>query len=372
MANQVYTALGLMSGTSLDGVDAAFIETDGERVFAFGPTLTIPFAERTDIEGAITAALNWQFDGPAPNIFAQAEDAIDRAHVQAISEICDANPQWARRMDIIGYHGQTILHHPATRKQQGRTLQLGRSEVLACKFNVPCAYDFRTADVAAGGQGAPLAPIYHEALSEMTLLRGRVAVINIGGVSNVTLIEEGRPLRATDCGPGNGPLDSWMALKSGAAIDRDGASAWAGHVDHARVERWLRRPFFKRAMPRSADRYDFDVLGAMRGMNVDDGAATLASFTAQAIARDLNTFDPDIVIVCGGGRRNLAIMGMLSMHLGKPVSAAEDFGWDGDALEAQAFGYLAVRTLRNLPISFPGTTGAPRAMSGGQVFRPRR
>jgi len=231
-------------------------------------------------------------------------------------------------------------------------------------------YDFRSADVEAGGQGAPLAPIYHKALAAYSNLTGCVAVVNIGGVSNMTLIEDEAPLIATDCGPGNGPLDSWMTLNGRGSYDIDGQASWAGHVDMARIDRWLARDFFKRPMPRSADRYDFDVLADMQDMSVEDGAATLASFCAQSIARDLKAFAPQTVIVCGGGRHNPAIMGMLDMHCAAKVLKAEDVGWDGDALEAQAFAYLAVRSLRGLPISFPGTTGVKQPMSGGVVVHP--
>ena len=370
MSPDTYIALGLMSGTSLDGVDAAFIETDGERIFSFGPTHFQPYQVGHPINDAIEAALAWRFNGPAPNILSQAEDYIDRAHERAVSRICALHPDWARRMKVIGYHGQTVLHIPPTKSEYGQTLQLGQGRRLAATFNVPCVYDFRSADIAAGGQGAPLAPIYHEALSQMSFLSGRVAVVNIGGVSNVTFIEDGEPLRATDCGPGNGPLDSWMQLRTGQALDKDGALSWAGVVDHERVDTWLRKRFFRRPMPRSADRYDFNVLPTMKDMTTEDGAATLASFTAQAIARDLAEFDPETVIICGGGGHNPAIMGMLKAHVRCPIKLASHVGWDGDALEAQAFGFLAVRTLKNLPISFPGTTGVSQPMTGGVVARP--
>ncbi len=370
MSAKSYIALGLMSGTSLDGVDAAFIETDGEQIYSFGPKHFHSFQQTHLIKESIEAALKWRFDGPAPNILSQAEDYIDREHERAVSRICSQHPDWAKRMEVIGYHGQTILHVPPTKSETGRTLQLGQGRRLATIFNVPCVYDFRSADVAVGGQGAPLAPIYHEALCQMSFLTGRIAVVNIGGVSNVTFVEDGKPLRATDCGPGNGPLDSWMELRTGEALDKDGRLAWAGQVDHGLIEKWLRKRFFKRPIPRSADRYDFDVIRDMKSLSNEDGAATLAAFTAQAIASDVTPFDPQTVIICGGGGHNPAIMGMLRAHLSCSVKTAASVGWDGDALEAQAFGYLAVRALRGLPISFPGITGAPSPMTGGVVVRP--
>jgi len=255
------------------------------------------------VKEAVQTALKWRFKGPPPNSLQIGSDYIDAVHVKAVESL------GMNDVDIIGYHGQTVFHHPAIGKSKGQTLQLGNGQTLARKFGVPCVYDFRTADVEAGGQGAPLAPIYHKALAAYSELSGRVAVVNIGGVSNVTLIEGDAPLIATDCGPGNGPLDSWMSLKGAGRYDKNGR-------------------------------------------------------------RDLKSFDPNSIIICGGGRHNPAIMGMLDMHTTGAVMKAEDVGWDGDALEAQAFAYLAVRTLRGLPISFPGTTGVKTPMTGGVVVHP--
>ena len=195
-------------------------------------------------------------------------------------------------------------------------------------------------------------------------------MVNIGGVSNVTLLESDNPLIATDCGPGNGPLDSWMSLKSGKSLDAGGEMSFKGQADFKRIAKWLESDFFNRPIPRSADRYDFDVLSDMRDMSLEDGAATLASFCAQSIARDMKAFNPDSIIVCGGGRHNPTIMRMIEIHTEGKVMSAEDVGWDGDALEAQAFAYLAVRALKGLPISFPGTTGVPAPITGGVVARP--
>jgi len=274
--------------------------------------------------------LKWRFSGPSPNNFAAAEAVIDTAHIDAIGKM---------KADIIGYHGQTILHHPPVEGKRGQTLQLGRGERLADTFSTPVAYDFRTADVAAGGQGAPLAPIYHEALVRYSKLVGRVAVLNIGGVSNVSLVEDGKLKWATDCGPGNGPLDNWISSQGAGYYDKDGAASLAGDVNHGLIAKWFQQDFFRRSIPRSADRYDFNVLGDLFNVNL-------------------------------GGRKNPAIMAMLDMHIDADILSAEAVGWDGDMLEAQAFAYLAVRTLKGLPISFPETTGAPRPLKGGRVAYP--
>ena len=363
MDEKIYTALGLMSGTSLDGIDVTIIETDGVDIFGFGASKERPFSdtEKIVLRRATQDALNWRFNGPPPNSFAQAEAIIDAAHIAAIGDM---------GADIVGYHGQTILHHPPVDGESGQTLQLGRGEVLANKLDIPVAYDFRTADVEAGGQGAPLTPIYHEALVRYSKLKGRVAVVNIGGVSNVTAIEDGKILWATDCGPGNGPLDSWVSQKTDTDFDVDGRLSFSGIVHFNKINQWLNRDFFNRPIPRSADRYDFDVLDEMEGLSLEDGAATLASFCAQSIARDLRRLEAKTVIVCGGGRKNPAIMAMLDVHCAANVVSAEHVGWDGDMLEAQAFAYLAVRTFKGLPISFPETTGALRPLRGGRIAYP--
>lgn len=374
MGQASYIALGLMSGTSLDGVDAAFLETDGERIIRFGPGLTQDYtaSDRDTLTQATQAALRWQFSGSAPNSFAAAEDVIARAHIAAVTSVCNAHPDWANKLDIIGFHGQTVLHHPPIGAQKGRTLQLGHGQALADRFGVPVAYDFRSDDVAAGGQGAPLAPIYHKALTEYSDIKGPCAVLNIGGVSNVTLIDA-ENLIATDCGPGNGPLDNWMLEKTGSEYDAGGRKSLGGIPDFTRIYAWLEAEFFKKPFPKSADRYDFDVLSDITDLTAKDGAATLAAFSALSIEKSLRDIElvPDTLIICGGGRYNKAMLWMLREHLSADVKTAEHMGWNGDAVEAEAFAYLAVRTKLGLPISFPMTTGAPKPMMGGRVAVPQ-
>ena len=373
--NTPYIALGLMSGTSLDGIDAAFLETNGEDILSFGPSLSVPFRDRSLLQDTIKAALDWGFEGARPDIFTRAQDFLDRAHIKAVQQICHAHPDWAQRLAVIGYHGQTVLHHPARDGFKGQSLQLGDGAVLAREFGLPCVYDFRSADIRAGGQGAPLAPIYHQALCGYAGLKGHIAVINIGGVSNATFIAPHAPLRASDCGPGNGPLDSWVQHHGLGAYDKDGALSLAGTHRQDLIDNWLARDFFTRPIPRSADRYDFDVLADMQGLSLEDGAATLAQFCVQALVRNMQDFTPDMMIVCGGGRHNPAIMQglsrqILSGQIGTEIIDSDDIGCDGDALEAQAFAFMAVRSLRGLPISFKGTTGISRDMTGGVVAYP--
>ena len=367
MIRKCIKVIGLMSGTSLDGVDAAIIETDGERIVGFGPAQTFEYsaAERNVLTETMAAAVIWDFDGPPPNIFSRAQDIVDAAHLRAVTGLMAAHNLTAGDIDLIGYHGQTVLHRGATPARRGDTLQIGHGKRLSVATGLPVVFDFRSADVAAGGQGAPLAPIYHKALCDHAGLTGRIAVVNIGGVSNVTLIDGDAPLIAGDCGPGNGPLDSFIKARTGAAYDSGGALSLSAIPDFALIDRWLRAPFFSRPLPRSADRYEFDVLGDVAGKSDGEGAATLAAFCALSIARDLRGFEPQTVIICGGGRHNRAIMYMLQNHCTGDVVSADSLGWDGDALEAQAFAYMAARTLQGLPISFPGTTGVDEAMVGG-------
>jgi len=356
-----------MSGTSLDGVDVALIETDGESVNAFGPSLSVPMSDalRADLSETTQAALAWGFEGPIPNSLSLVSSQVDAVHIAAIQRFAIEQADAFAKVEAIGYHGQTVAHDPS----KGRSLQLGDGRALADAFGLPCVFDFRSADVAAGGEGAPLAPIFHQALVEGAGIAEGTAVLNLGGVGNVSVFTP--TLAASDTGPANGPLDQWMA-KHGSAYDADGATSLSGVPDFERVERWLNAPFFQRDVPRSADRYDFDVMEQMVGLSLADGAATLAAFTALSVKQTLAQMGhaTERLILCGGGRLNQAMRDMLSLELDCAVSVAEDWGWDGDAIEAQAFAYLAARTLNDLPISFPATTRTPHPMVGGRIARP--
>jgi anhydro-N-acetylmuramic acid kinase len=349
-------AIGLMSGTSLDGVDAAWLETDGESVTAFGPMLTIPYdpALRRDLRAILDRAVGLAASDPD---LLSATDRLTDAHIRAVRAL-------ERPADLIGFHGQTILHQP----DRGRTWQIGDAARLARETGVPVAYDFRSADVAAGGEGAPLAPAYHAALARD--LPRPLVVLNIGGVANVTWIGADGALIAFDTGPGNGPLDDWLALHTGQPFDRDGALARSGTPDAAVLGRLMAAPYFARPAPKSLDRLDFSRALAASGVDAlrpADGAATLVAFTAASVAVSVFPAAPRRWLVTGGGRRNPAIMAALRAALHVPVEPVEAVGWDGDALEAQCFGFLAVRVARGLALSFPGTTGVPTAMPGGRV-----
>ncbi len=348
-----------MSGTSLDGIDVAMIETDGRAQVVPGPALTIPYPD--DFRERLRAVLG----GAGPTAAVEAE--LTRLHAEAVERFLAGHPGTVA--DIVGFHGHTILHRPAER----RTWQLGDGAELARRLGIDVVADFRSADVAAGGQGAPLAPLYHAALA--ATLPKPIAILNIGGVANVTWIggkgigETGEIL-AFDTGPGNALIDDWVRRHAGAAADIDGAFAAAGHASAAHVARFLRHPFFDRPPPKSLDRDDFRA-AAPESLALNDGAATLTEMTAAAVAAACRHFPapPREWLVCGGGRHNPALMAALGRRLAAPVRPVEAVGWDGDALEARAFAYLAVRSLAGLPLSLPSTTGVPRPMRGGRLFR---
>ena len=353
---EMLRTIGLMSGTSLDGVDAAWLETDGEVVSAFGPTLTLPYDERlrADLRRILDHAATLDADDRRVKL---AAARLTEYHVRAVAAL-------GREADLIGFHGQTILHQPDRR----RTWQIGDAAELAWRTGVPVASDFRSADVAAGGEGAPLAPAYHAALARD--MPKPLAVLNIGGVANVTWIGADGTLIAFDTGPGNGPLDDWIARRTGATFDADGAVAREGRADPDVLRRLLAHPYFARPAPKSLDRLDFTAAltqSGLEALSTPDGAATLVAFTAAAVIATTLPAPPLRWLVTGGGRRNPAIMAALRQRSGVPVDPVEAVGWDGDALEAQCFGFLAARVRAGLPISYPGTTGAPRPLPGGRI-----
>ena len=349
----MWRALGLMSGTSLDGIDAAMIETDGQERVTPGPSLTIPYHE------TFRERLRSVLGGVGP--VAEVEQELTRLHADAVEQFFGHHQ--ATAIDIIGFHGHTILHRPAER----RTWQLGDGALLARLLGLDVVADFRSADVTAGGEGAPLAPLFHAAL--VGALRKPLAVLNIGGVANVTWIGSGGQVLAFDIGPGNALIDDWVRQRTGAAADIDGAFARAGRASTTHIARFLTLPFFGLPPPKSLDRDEFRAI-VPEGLSLEDGAATVTEMTAAAVATAVRHFpEPPLEwLVCGGGRRNPALMEALRRRLGASVRPVEQVGWDGDALEAQAFAYLAVRSVRGLPLSLPSTTGVSALISGGRLF----
>jgi anhydro-N-acetylmuramic acid kinase len=355
-------AIGLMSGTSGDGIDAALLKTDGERIVETGPGIGQAYdpAFRARLKSAYG-----QWDPPAG-----LERALTERHAELVLRLIAQVGMKPSDLGVIGFHGQTILHEP----ERHRTRQIGDGALLAALTGVPVVNDFRSADMAAGGEGAPFAPVYHRALAGG--LEKPVAMLNIGGVSNVTWIGpddlEGRAaLIAFDTGPGNALIDDWALRHTGDPVDRDGALARRGTVDAAAVARFLQNPYFARPAPKSLDRDAFKGF-SLGDLNAADGAATLTAITAAAIAAAVERLPapPKRWLVCGGGRHNPVLMDALRARLAAAVDPIEAIGWNGDLIEAHAFAFMAVRSLQGLPISFPGTTGVKQPTTGGVVHRP--
>jgi anhydro-N-acetylmuramic acid kinase len=365
-------AIGLMSGTSLDGVDVALIETDGERIARFGPVGYRAYAdgERALLQRALADAVSLTDRASRTGAVAEADEFVTRVHAEAVGRFLEANGLARQTIDVVGFHGQTILHRPAA----GLTVQIGDGAALAQRLGIPVVFDFRAADVAAGGQGAPLVPVFHRALARELDRPGPIAVLNIGGVANVTYVDGARDPIACDTGPGNALIDDFMRARTGAGFDRDGAAAAAGQSDEDFIAGVLSDPFFAAACPKSLDRNAFATHGSrLRPPSVADGAATLTALTAATVARIVPHLPqaPRSWIVGGGGARNRTLLRMLASRLAPAaIETADAVGWSADALEAQAFAYLAVRRLRGLPITFPTTTGAPGPLTGGVLAAP--
>jgi anhydro-N-acetylmuramic acid kinase len=372
-AKKTLRVLGFMTGTSLDAVDMAVIDTDGEAILGFGPAgeLKLDAGTRGIVQQAIDDGLKWPRDRPEPESFEAARIAVADIHLEAARGFMAEHGLDATTLDLVGVHGQTVLHEAPTPDRIGRTVQLIDAQRLAKGLGIRTAYDFRTADVAAGGQGAPLAPIYHAALTQKAGLVGPVAVLNLGGVGNITLIRADGQLQAFDTGPANGMVDQLVQSRTGGRMDEGGALAASGHIDQSVLKAYLAHPYFSAIGPKSLDRYDF-TLEPVAYLSLEDAAATLTAFAVEAVRLGVERCSerPTKVVVCGGGRHNPVLLQAIREAVGLSVTTAEDETWRGDSIEAEAFAYLAARCAMGLPISFPGTTGVPAPMTGGLIVEP--
>jgi len=364
-------AIGLMSGTSRDGIDAALIRTDGEGETESLEFHAMPYEEgfRIRLAEACQRAMAMESPGFEPLIAAVTEE-LTELHVQAVADLLGRSGLMAEEVDVIGFHGHTVAHRP----DRGWTWQIGDGAALAGAFGITVVGDLRSADVAAGGQGAPLLPIYHRALAHD--LAKPVAILNLGGVANITFvgadgIGADGGLIAFDTGMASGLIDNWMQAEGNLPFDEGGLVAASGQINDAVLNAMLENPWFDAPPPKSIDREEFTI-DPVRGLSLADGAATLTAFTAQSVARGLRLLPqrPKAIFVAGGGRHNGTLMRMLEEATGIAVSSGDDLGWNGDSVEAEGFAYMAVRRLHGLPISFPGTTGAPAPMTGGVIFAP--
>ena len=363
--------LGFMSGTSLDGVDAAVIDTDGEQVVAFGPAVLEPYSdfEREAVLAATREALVWNGDGAQPRSFADAGKLVIAAHLRAVDKLlakAGASTS-AAQFALAAFHGQTVLHRPDVQL----TVQIGDPRALAKALGVPVIADMRQADLAAGGEGAPLVPLYHQALARRIGGEFPLAFLNVGGVANLTWIGADGRLVAHDTGPGNGLIDLLVQARGLGQYDVGGRIAAAGTADAGLVAQYMATDYFTRSGPKSLDRFDFP-LEPLARLSTEDAAATLVAFTAAAVAHSARTLpsQPNCWYVCGGGRHNPELMRVLGNQLGTLCVSVDDHGLRGDFIEAEAMAFLAARSVRGLPLTLPETTGVPVPTTGGVRYNP--
>jgi anhydro-N-acetylmuramic acid kinase len=361
----VKTVLGLMSGTSLDGIDMAMLQTDGAGHIKLLRDGFAPYQDETRalLRALLDAAVEWptqRMNNRAdwPKELIAAEQAVTQAHSEAVEIFLGEET-----VALIGFHGQTVSHRP----DEGFTLQIGDGQALADAAQCDVVGQFRLADMAAGGQGAPLAPLFHAAMAGQ---ENPLAVLNLGGVGNLTWLGADDAMLAFDTGPANALLDDWVAQKTGASYDKDGALALRGTVNEAALAALMAHDYFDATPPKSLDRLSFDS-APVAALSDEDGAATLTAFTAQAVARGLAHCPdpPRRMIVCGGGRHNKTLCAMLAERCATEIVDCDKLGWRGDSLEAQAFAWLAMRSLAGLPLSRPETTAARYPVSGGVLYK---
>lgn len=367
--SKVMRAIGLMSGTSMDGIDVALLETDGEDAIKRGPAMAVAYtpAFRARLARAVADASGLTDRRERPGCLAEVERELTEHHAEAVLRFMGDRMLQPMAVDVIGFHGQTVLHAPGA----ALTVQIGDGPMLAKAVGVDVVYDLRAADMEAGGEGAPLVPVYHRALAARLPDRP-AAFLNLGGVGNVTWVGRDGELLAFDTGPGNAMIDDWMSAKCNLPRDEGGQLAAEGRVCEDYVTQYLRHSYFGEPPPKSLDRNAFQ-LDLVDALSAPDGAATLTAFTAAAVAaaRAHLPEQPALWVVCGGGRRNRTLMGMIAASVDNAVVPSEVIGVNGDSLEAEAWAYLAVRSLNGLPITFPGTTGVSRPMTGGLLARVR-
>jgi anhydro-N-acetylmuramic acid kinase len=363
VVSKIFKCIGLMSGTSLDGMDVALLETDGESLVKRGPSATYAYDQKQQqiLRQALVDALEIQKRTDRPASLAETESKLTQWHAEAVRKFLKDFNLSASNIDAIGFHGQTVLHKPEVKL----TVQLGDGQALAKATNIDVVYDMRASDIAAGGQGAPLVPIYHAAIAPSK----PCAIVNIGGVGNVTFIGSDGELIAFDTGPGNALINDWMMKHKSKPYDEGGKVCLAGQASQSHLDAAMAHPYFAKQPPKSLDRNSFIKLD-FADLSFENGAATLAAFTAQSIAASAKLFTakPTRWVVCGGGRYNVAIMKKLGELLPNVISA-EAANLNGDSMEADAWAYLAARSLKGLPLTYPGTTGVSQPMTGGVLAK---
>jgi anhydro-N-acetylmuramic acid kinase len=370
--------IGLMTGTVLDGnIDVAFLRTDGKIIGEFGYYNLMPYDKEVKelLVKTLDEAQIWNFNGPEPEIFSRTEAALTNSQTAAVQKCIKLSEIDENEIGAVGFHGQTVLHRAPRGSLKGATRQLGDGQEMANQLGIPVVYDFRSNDMKEGGQGAPLCPIYHAALLEKIGATSNTAILNLGGLGNLSFSSEEFGLIAFDTGPANAPLNDWIKLSNIGEMDINGDIAAKGKVNESKLSEVLSDPYFEMSFPKSLDRFGFSHRIA-QGMSIEDGAATLTALAAAAVAKgiDLLPVRPTQLIVSGGGRKNFTMMREISIRANIKVETADKYNWRGDAIEAECFAFLAARTLANLPISYPKTTGVAEPMVGGviahKIFKP--
>ena len=371
LQNKVFTAIGLMSGTSMDGIDLALIRTDGRNFVETGAWASVTYtpAQRAILRQAVDEAVELNDRNARHGILAAAEAMVTASYAQIVSEFLAAGRITASDIDVVGFHGQTVLHRPDLQL----TVQLGDGAALAQMLKIPVVYDMRAADIAAGGQGAPLVPVFHQALAKAAKLDGPVAIVNLGGVGNITYVDGEEDPIAFDTGPGNALIDDEMRLRFGEDYDEDGRIGGQGQVNQSALNILMAHPYFKASLPKSLDRNAFSRESVVTLAN-EEAIATLTAFTAEALraAQRLLPKPPKLWVIAGGGALNPTLMTMISNRLAAKVIVADDLGWSAQLMEAQAWAYLAVRSVMGSALTFPTTTGVQRPLTGGVISFPEK
>jgi anhydro-N-acetylmuramic acid kinase len=362
--NKIYTAMGLMSGTAMDGIDIALVETDGDSYVR--PLLFEAYEMPSALRDLLKSCLNCA-DRYTPNV-KEAERLYTQENTKIIKKFINKNNILVDEIEVIGWHGQTIHHAP----DEGVTIQVGDGGVMADVLTLPVVNEFRLADILNGGQGAPFIPVYHRALVQAKNHELPTAIINIGGVANITWMNQDVVI-GFDSGPGNAMINDWVLDHAGYEFDYNGEIASRGRVNHDVLNDFLNSSYFLKKYPKSLDRNDFINLNCS-DLSCSDGAATLTEMTVQSINIGLDQCPqkPNVIYVTGGGRHNKFMMQRLALVSGCKVRSVDELGWNGDAVEAEGFAYMAVRTLKGLPISFPGTTGCNSPTIGGVLHNLKR
>ena len=366
--------IGLMTGTVLDGnIDVALLRTDGKIIEEFGYYDLMPYDEEVKdlLIKTLDEAQIWNFNGPEPEIFSKTEAALTNSQTAAVQKCIKLSGIDKNEIGAVGFHGQTVLHRAPRGSLKGATRQLGDGQAMANQLGIPVVYDFRSNDMKEGGQGAPLCPIYHAALLKKIGATSNTAILNLGGLGNLSFSSEECGLIAFDTGPANAPLNDWIKLSNIGEMDINGDIAAKGKVNESKLSEVLSDPYFEMSFPKSLDRFDFSYKIA-KGMSLEDGAATLTALVGASVGKalDLLPVRPTRLIVSGGGRKNQTMMQEISSRANIKVQTADKYNWRGDAIEAECFAFLAARTLSNLPISYPKTTGVLKPMVGGIIAYP--